>query len=379
MKTVDCEKIWPHGMKAGALPKISIMSLTLKIDFEKQTKSQGVIDLLSNGLQDDPEKDVLLPSIKECLAKMAKGNKLPYMAANYLLIKVLKALALEDGNVADEISLANLPDSQLDEPSQGGLDDTILGSTEGASGSGTGISTGTGYNPASNTVKTNQSKKKEICRYYARGRCTKKGECRFEHPSICKIFRQFGSKANDPKGCEENCKSFHPNACRSSVRDKTCSWTECRFFHLKGTKTVNRDQNGSASQNWRTNGQVKQQNRPGQKAENTRQKPGSKNRSAGLDQKIKKKKSQNTDWNPGKNTSPSVTQKEKNQLGQTLEAIMKRLDAMESRPVYYAHPGVQSHPPTQVQPLLSPAVPQLGTQTQYQWGSPLPWTQTATQ
>ena len=99
-------------MKAGALPKISIMSLKLKIDFEKQTKSQGVIDLLSNGLQDDPEKDVLLPSLKECLAKMAKRNKLPYMAANYLLINVLKALALEDGDVADEISLANLPASQ---------------------------------------------------------------------------------------------------------------------------------------------------------------------------------------------------------------------------------------------------------------------------
>jgi hypothetical protein len=54
----------------------------------------------------------------------------------------------------------------------------------------------------------------------------------------------------------------------------------------------------------------------------------------GLYQKSKKKKNQNTNQNPGKNPSPSVTQEEKKQLGQTLEAIMKRLDAMESRPVY---------------------------------------------
>ena len=43
--------------------------------------------------------------------------------------------------------------------------------------------------------------------------------------------------------------------------------------------------------------------------------------------------------NQGTNTQPTqkadiVTQEEKKQLGQTLEAIMKRLDAMESRPVY---------------------------------------------
>ena len=305
------------------------MSLKLKIDFEKQTKNQGVIDLLSNGLQDDPEKDVLLPSLKECLAKMAKGNKLPYMAANYLLIKVLKALALEDGDVADEIPLANLPDSQLDELSQGGLDDTIQGLTEGASGSGTGISTGTGSNQASDPMKTNQSKKKEICRFYARGHCTKKGECRFQHPSICKTFRQFGSKANDSKGCEENCKSFHPNACRSSVKDRTCSWIECRFFHLKGTKTVNRDQAGSASQNWRSNSHTKQQNntglRSGRKQSRTRQISGSKNGMASLNQKSKKKKrspNPNPNQIPNQNPNPkiepkveTVTQEEKKTVG----------------------------------------------------------------
>ena len=46
----------------------------------------------------------------------------------------------------------------------------------------------------------------------------------------------------------------------------------------------------------------------------------------------------------------------------TLTATMKRLKAMEARPVTFP----------QVQPLLSPAVPQPGTQTQFQWGESLP-------
>ena len=48
---------------------------------------------------------------------------------------------------------------------------------------------------------------------------------------------------------------------------------------------------------------------------------------------------------------------------------MRRLDAMESKPNYYPHPGVQSQ---QRQPLLSPAVPQPGTQTQFRWAVPFP-------
>ena len=57
----------------------------------------------------------------------------------------------------------------------------------------------------------------------------------------------------------------------------------------------------------------------------------------------------------------TVTQKEKMQLGQTLEAIMRRLDAMEARPTFFP----------QVQPLLSPAAPQ------FSWTQG-PWTQTQT-
>ena len=124
---------------------------------------------------DDPEKDVLLPCLKECLERMAKRKKLPYKAANYLLVSVLYALAQEDGNISDEIKIANITTSQLDDSTQDGLDDTIQGSTEGASSSGACKGT-PDPKPDQKPDQGGQSssKNKEICRFYARGHCNKK-------------------------------------------------------------------------------------------------------------------------------------------------------------------------------------------------------------
>jgi hypothetical protein len=76
------------------------MSLKITLDFDKPTMSKGTIDVLSNGLQDDPGKDVIQLSLKECLVKLAKGNKLPYKAANYLLVNILKAITLEGSDAS---------------------------------------------------------------------------------------------------------------------------------------------------------------------------------------------------------------------------------------------------------------------------------------
>ena len=73
--------------------------------------SRGIVDLLTIGLQDNPEKDCLSLSLGDCLAKLANGKKLPYMAANYLLANILNSLSLEDSDVADEITHANTPGS----------------------------------------------------------------------------------------------------------------------------------------------------------------------------------------------------------------------------------------------------------------------------
>ena len=51
-------------------------------------------------------------------------------------------------------------------------------------------------------------------------------------------YKLFGSKKYNDKGCEDSCKSFHPNGCRDSLKNRTCSRTECRFFHLSNTKLV---------------------------------------------------------------------------------------------------------------------------------------------
>ena len=127
-------------MKAGALPKIPIMSLKITLDFDKPTMSKGAIDILSIGRWDDPEKDVILLSLKECLAKLAKGNKLPYKAANYLLVNILNAITIEGSDTSDENRPDTHPDSQVDPEdwSQDGREDTTQGPSSIASDSSLG-------------------------------------------------------------------------------------------------------------------------------------------------------------------------------------------------------------------------------------------------
>jgi hypothetical protein len=158
--------------------------------------------------------------------------------------------------------------------------------------------------------------------------------------------------------------------------NRTCSYRECRFYHLKGTKTVTTNQTNpnaksgnSSSKDWRSNqqtgklGNTNQQNRPNQ----------SRNRSVGLDNN---KHPKHPNQGPP-NRREQVIEQEKNQLSHTLEAIMKRLTAMETRQGTFQ--TLFPHHLQQMQPPLSPAVPQPGTQTQLQWASPHQWTQSQSQ
>ena len=185
------------------------MSHKITLDFDKHTMNKGAINILSNGLQDDPERDVIMLSLKECLAKMAKGNKLPYKAANYLLVNILNAITIEGSNTSDEIRLDTHPDPQVEPEdqsqwSQDGSEETTQGPTSAPSGSGQNL------RAVSNPDQNSPSKqKKETCRFYTRGHCNRGKDCRFDHPSICKKFRQFGSKSTDKKGCDGKCSAFH--------------------------------------------------------------------------------------------------------------------------------------------------------------------------
>ena len=124
------------------------------------------------------------------------------------------------------------------------------------------------------------------------GKCKHKADCRFAHPKICPKFRQDGDC--EVKGCSGDCNFLHPNVCRNSLKDKTCTYSECRFFHLKGTKTVERKTGPSKSKsnnpNWRENQPRNTSAGYEQKQNNNRQNTGPKNGQTGLSQKIKKKR-----------------------------------------------------------------------------------------
>ena len=87
--------------------------------------------------------------------------------------------------------------------------------------------------PLSDNPKLVNTKKDTLCKLYTRGKCRHRDECRFDHPKMCNKFRSFGLKIFNEKGCENNnCKFFHPNACRDSIKNNTCPRPDCWFFHI---------------------------------------------------------------------------------------------------------------------------------------------------
>ena len=369
------------------------MSVQLDLDFTKETLSKSVLDILRNGLRENPEQQAEASSkqtYEDCLRTLSQGKKLQYGAANYLLLGIVRSLCLEDcppddelqpGERQDDKDLGNDPTlSQIMADSNPQKNDEAI---QGTSSSGTdkpGQTVRKGASTEKQVSRSEMPKKKELCRFYARGHCTRSKECRFDHPTICNKFRKNGSISTNPNGCDGKCKSFHPNACRSSLQHKTCSFQECRFFHLKGTKRSSNSDNSRGSSrdsNWRSNNEKTamhnyRDHQRNQGQNRSRTNTVSNNRFASFNQDSK-------NWNPNlgpvKKKMEPETSEDRIQLGQTLQAIMQRLSAMESR--HYQQTTFQPAQP--IQPLMSPAVPQPGTQTQQQWASQLPWTQTQTQ
>ena len=74
------------------------MTVQLNLDFGKETLSRTVLDILRNGLKDDPKSKL---SYEECLQTAAQGKKLQYGAANHLLIGIIRALHIENSPTGD--------------------------------------------------------------------------------------------------------------------------------------------------------------------------------------------------------------------------------------------------------------------------------------
>lgn len=335
----------------------------IRLDFDKTIIDDDVIESLSDKLKEDLERDSLKITLKESLALVQKGNKLQNGPANDLLICILRAMSLSNTNT-EEVGREN-KDVETQAGAQGlGTDPTFSqilrdqgeqDRNKKSKGPGDAITKQTSHLEKAKS-------KKELCRYYARGKCTRQKDCRFSHPSICKKFRQFGSVSTNKKGCDGKCAAFHPNACRTSLRNLTCSFPECRFFHLKGTKRANNLTNSRDSSN---------NNNRGNCNPNTGTNIESKNRFASLE-------------NPNTGQDSHQPDPEKVLLNQALEAILKRLTDMEARQAMYQPPlNIQEHnavQPNRVQynpiaNLHNPVVPQLSTQTQRQWESQNQWSQ----
>jgi hypothetical protein len=382
------------------------MSLQIDLDFAKETLSKTVLDIFRNGLQGNPDQSGSKQTYEECLRTLSQGKKLQYGAANFLLLGIVRSLGIGNCSPDDEFQpgerqydkdlgkdptlsqiMSDTSSQKKGSDTTQDQDDTIHGSELGASGSGlTKTKNGMESKPEreSNPRQTDKSDKadkkaKALCRFYNNGKCKYGADCRFPHPKICPKFRQHGECIT--KGCQGGCEFLHPNVCRTSLKDRTCTYPECKFFHLKGTKVIERKQHANASsQNWRAQnqnnnqqGQNKDQRRSG--ANKSLSNNASKNWQTSLNAGTKKKAQ-----NPNKEHKPERkegTGEETKRIEMTLEAIMKRLDAMEARPSFYPQSGLQLRP--QIQPMLSPAVPQPGTQTQYQWASQPPWTPSQTQ
>ena len=75
------------------------MTVQLNLDFSKETLSKTVLDILRNGLKDEPKSKL---SYEECLIRVSQGKKLEYGAANYLLSGLIKTLYMEDSPQGDE-------------------------------------------------------------------------------------------------------------------------------------------------------------------------------------------------------------------------------------------------------------------------------------
>jgi hypothetical protein len=333
--------------------------MELTLNFEKTFISQSVGIILQENLQ---HRDV------ETLNRILQGKKAQYQDANSLICSVLKALVNANEREETEFVTTGGEDKEGEHsqgvPEQGNLQSQLESSTSTDAETAGGKISSRGVTDTKTPAK---NKKKELCRFYARGRCNRNRDCRFGHPDLCKKFKLFGSKSTDPKGCDGKCNLFHPNACRNSLLSRTCSFKDCRFFHLKGTRLSDPDLSGNGRQDrdWNT-----QQNNPWTNRPNPlRAKPESKNwQRHNPDQNL------NPQAGNAPQEDPALRNEEKHQLNQTLEAIMKRLSAMEARSSMYLQPTMNLHQPAL--PIPSPTVQQPGSQTQMQWGSPNQWTQT---
>ena len=220
--------------------------MTVSIKTGRKLYSKRTEDFLAKIFEEEEEKDNLI-HLMDGTFKSLKVKE-----ANAVLRLVLLAIVINDG--VDDIEI--IPDSQpvnIEEGEELPDDETLTQNNKSLKRdeqkAGTSKAAILGSDPKAHASHKNDKvgekdeRKRTLCRFYNNGRCKKGLDCNFDHPKICNKFRQFGNIKHNEKGCKDSCTFFHPNVCRESQKNKTCKWSECRFYHLKGTKKISGSQN----------------------------------------------------------------------------------------------------------------------------------------
>ena len=219
----------------------------LQITFHRKKFCQTTCDYLCSKLDADTEEDkIIIDQLKGLTDKSI--TKLLAKDANELVKRLLQAIVvIDDLDTEDDTDYRSVqnesePDTEH-ESEEDGNDATIIEKAKSPKkqGSAKQPKKFTSKNKTSQKDVPRKTSEVTICKFFKNGRCNKaKNECRFSHPKICHKFNQFGPKNGINKGCDDSCEFYHPNACRNSVKDRTCSYEMCRFYHLKGTKLISR-------------------------------------------------------------------------------------------------------------------------------------------
>ena len=205
--------------------------MELTLNFEKRFISRSVGKMLQENLP---------PNEVETLNRIVAGKKAQYKEANSLLYCILRAI--ENRGEEEELEFTIMGNNdQEQECSQefSQQEDTEENERAGAGNPSKLDERAEGMDKLEGTDRVRASL--VTCKFYANGKCKFSSECRYRHPKICQKFRLHGDTKLDVKGCDGRCGEFHPNVCRSSLKNRTCTYKECRFFHIKGTKTISRD------------------------------------------------------------------------------------------------------------------------------------------
>ncbi len=214
----------------------------IKFSFDKKVIGKATGEFLMVRLTEENEK--------KDLKKILDGRSLQYTEANKLLKKIINALIVDEEEEEEENEGANSTNLNSTIVTQDG-NITMNGQTLTQTQPLPGGSLGPGTNPWTSVGKQKKDKPsqekedvrtdfKDVCWFFKNGNCKYGKECKKEHPKACRVFKQYGLKRHNPKGCDSKCGFMHPNACRESLRAKECTRTECKFFHIKGTKSTNK-------------------------------------------------------------------------------------------------------------------------------------------